>query len=43
MNIYLIAIAVLPVIVLAWVVYRGDKYEKEPLGKLVKAFLFGAL
>ena len=43
MNIYLIAIAVLPVIVLAWVVYRGDKYEKEPPGKLVKAFLFGAL
>lgn len=43
MNIYLIAIAVLPVIVLAWVVYRGDKYDKEPLGKLVKAFLFGAL
>ena len=43
MNIYLIAIAVLPVIVLAWVVYRQDKYEKEPLGQLVKAFLFGAL
>ncbi len=43
MNIYLIAIAVLPVIVLAWVVYRADKYEKEPVGMLIKAFLFGAL
>ena len=43
MNIYLISIAVLPVLVLAFVVYRQDKYEKEPLGKLIKAFLFGAL
>ena len=43
MNIYLISIAVLPVLVLAFVVYRQDKYDKEPLGKLVKAFLFGAL
>ena len=43
MNIYLIAIAVLPVIVLAYVVYRGDKYEKEPFGMLLKAFIFGAL
>ena len=43
MNIYLIAIAVLPVLLLAFVVYRQDKYEKEPLGKLIKAFIFGAL
>ena len=43
MNIYLIIIAVLPVFVLAFVVYRQDKYEKEPLGQLVKAFFFGAL
>lgn len=43
MNIYLIAIAVLPVLVLAFVVYRQDKYEKEPLGKLIKALIFGAL
>ena len=42
MNIYLIAIAVLPVLVLAFVVYRQDRFEKEPIGKLVKAFLFGA-
>ena len=43
MNIYLIIIAVLRVFVLAFVVYRQDKYEKEPLGQLVKAFFFGAL
>lgn len=43
MNIYLIAIAVLPVIVLAYFVYRQDKLQKEPLGLLIKAFLFGAL
>lgn len=43
MNIYLIAIAVLPVLILAFVVYKQDKYEKEPFGKLLKAFLFGAI
>ena len=43
MNIYLIAIAILPVLVLAFVVYRQDRFEKEPIGKLVKAFFFGAL
>lgn len=43
MNIYLIAIAVLPVFVLAYIVYRQDKYEKEPLGQLVKAFFLGAV
>ena len=41
MNIYLIAIAVLPVLVLAIVVYRQDKYEKEPLKMLILAFLGG--
>ncbi|MBO4600449.1 MAG: PrsW family intramembrane metalloprotease, partial [Bacteroidales bacterium] len=43
MNIYLISIAILPVLILAFVVYRQDKFQKEPLGKLVKAFIFGAL
>lgn len=43
MNITLVAIALLPVIILATVVYRQDKYEKEPLGKLLKAFFFGVL
>lgn len=43
MNIILLLLAVLPVVMLAWVVYRQDKYEKEPFAKLVKAFFFGAL
>lgn len=43
MNIYLIAIAILPVLVLAVAVYRQDKFNKEPIGLLVKCFLFGAL
>ncbi len=43
MDIYLLALAVLPVIILAWVVYRQDKYQKEPIGQLIKAFLFGIL
>jgi RsiW-degrading membrane proteinase PrsW (M82 family) len=43
MNIYLITIAILPVIVLAFVVYRADKYGKEPFGMLLKTFIFGAL
>lgn len=43
MDAYLLALAVLPVVVLAWFVYRQDKYEKEPFGQLVKAFFFGVL
>lgn len=43
MNTYLLAIAVLPVLVLSVVIYRQDRYEKEPIGKLIKAFFFGAL
>lgn len=42
-DILLLLLAVLPVVVLSWVVYRQDKYEKEPLGKLLKAFFAGAL
>ncbi|MCR4829374.1 MAG: PrsW family intramembrane metalloprotease [Bacteroidales bacterium] len=42
-NILLLAISVLPVVVLAWVVYRRDRVEKEPIGMLVKAFFFGGL
>ena len=42
-NIILIALAILPVIVLAFFVYRKDKFEKEPLRMLVKAFAFGCL
>lgn len=43
MNTILIALAVLPVLILAYVVYRQDKVEKEPFGKLLKAFLMGCL
>ena len=43
MNTILLALAVLPVIILGIVVYRQDKYQREPLGKLLKAFFFGAL
>ena len=43
MNIYLWILAVLPVIVLAIVVYRQDRINKEPFGKLLKAFIFGVL
>ncbi|MCQ2295704.1 MAG: PrsW family glutamic-type intramembrane protease [Bacteroidales bacterium] len=43
MTIYLLSIAVLPVLILAWVVYRQDKYEKEPFSMLLKAFVLGAL
>ena len=39
----LLALAILPVIVLATFVYRQDKFKKEPFGMLVKAFLFGCL
>ena len=42
-EIILLALAVLPVVVLAFYVYRQDRYEKEPMGMLVKAFLFGCL
>lgn len=43
MNTILLALAVLPVIILAVIVYRQDKYEREPIGKLIKAFIFGVL
>lgn len=43
MNTILIALAVLPVLILAYIVYRQDKVEKEPFGKLLKAFLMGCL
>ncbi len=42
-DIILLALAILPVIVLAFFVYRKDKFEKEPLRMLLKAFLFGCL
>lgn len=42
-NVILISLAILPVIVLAIFIYRKDKFEKEPLRMLAKAFFFGCL
>ncbi|MCQ2273737.1 MAG: PrsW family glutamic-type intramembrane protease [Bacteroidales bacterium] len=42
MNYYILSLAILPVIVLAWVVYRQDRFEREPIRMLLKAFFFGA-
>lgn len=41
MNTIIFILAILPVIVLAAYIYKKDKYEKEPLGMLLKAFLLG--
>ncbi|MGN0032639.1 MAG: PrsW family intramembrane metalloprotease [Candidatus Limimorpha sp.] len=43
MDIFILALAILPVIVLLFYIYRQDKYEKEPLYMLVLAFLLGVL
>lgn len=42
-QIILLALAVFPVIVLATYIYRKDRFEKEPVRMLIKAFLFGCL
>lgn len=39
----LVGISILPVIILVVYVYLNDKYEKEPIGMLLKGMLFGAL
>ena len=39
----LVGAAVLPALLLLWLVYRMDKIEKEPLGLLAKLFFFGIL
>ncbi|MBQ2498564.1 MAG: PrsW family intramembrane metalloprotease [Bacteroidales bacterium] len=41
LDIIVLALAVAPVIWLMRYIYKKDKYEKEPLGMLVKAFIFG--
>lgn len=37
----LISISVIPVIIILFYIYKRDKYEKEPLGLLLKAFTGG--
>ena len=39
----LFGIAILPVIVLMVFIYRQDKYQKEPIKSLAKAFIGGML
>lgn len=42
-NILLLALSILPVIILMIFIYRQDKYQKEPIGSLTKAFIGGIL
>lgn len=39
----LIALALLPSIILGWIIWQNDKIEKEPTGLLVKLFVCGIL
>ncbi len=39
----MLLLSVLPSIILFYIVWKGDRYEKEPPKLLVKLFLFGAL
>ena len=41
MGIVLLALSVLPVVLLMIYIYRQDKYEKEPIGLLIRAFVGG--
>lgn len=41
MALLLIGLSILPVIILLITIYRQDKYEKEPLGLLILAFIAG--
>jgi RsiW-degrading membrane proteinase PrsW (M82 family) len=43
MGIILLTLSVLPVILLMVYIYRQDKYEKEPLGLLIRAFIGGMI
>lgn len=43
MDPLLITIAVMPVIVLGIYIYTQDRFQREPLGMLIKAFFFGTL
>lgn len=43
MSLLLLALSILPVIVLMVFIYRQDKYQKEPIKSLAKAFIGGIL
>ena len=40
---YIYLLAIIPCIVIAYMIYRADKKEKEPVGEIVKAFLMGVV
>ncbi len=40
---FIIVPALLPVVLVFWYVYHKDKYEREPLGLVLKVVLFGAI
>ena len=39
----ILLLAVVPSLIIAFIVYMSDKKEKEPIGELIKAFLLGIL
>ena len=43
MSVLLLALSILPVVLLLVFIYRQDKYEKEPLGLLIRAFIGGMI
>lgn len=43
MSILLLSLAVLPVFILGFYIYQKDKFEKEPVKMLLRAFFFGCL
>ena len=43
MTALLLALSILPVILLMIFIYRADKYEREPIKTLTKAFIGGML
>ena len=43
MSLLLLALSVAPVILLLVFIYRQDKYEKEPIGLLIRAFIGGMI
>jgi len=38
-----ILLAVLPPLLIAYYIYKKDKYDVEPRGMIIKSFLFGCL
>ena len=43
MDLELVAVALAPIVFLAWFIYTRDRYEREPRRLIVKTFLLGAI